>query len=384
MADFRKLTAYMDSLKDDYHIPGCDVVVWKDHRTVYRHPAGERHPGVSMNGTEFYNFYSASKISTMIASLKLIEEGKLSLADPLCKYLPAYTDMKYKGADGQIRPISRPITIEQCMTMTTGMDYEIMPPAVQRVVAKHGDAATTKQIVDAYAEKPLQFDPGTNFFYSLSHDVMGAVIEVVSGMKLGAYLQENVYDPLGITDITFYPTKAQEESMHRYVALEEKKAPQLKQDTFYIRESGIIPSASYESGGGGLVGTVESYGKIMDMLAGGGIGADGKRILKKETVEMCKVNHLNSNQILYGMRAQWPLKNTAYGWGLCGRVMIEPSMSRSPVGEFGWCGAAGCYGLADTQNCLAIFFGMNVLEYTNIIESQVHPAIRDMVYEALV
>ena len=97
MADFSRLDRYMDSLKAEYNVPGCDVSVWKDHKEIYRHWAGERHPGVPMDGTEHYFYYSVSKITTMVATLKLIEEGKLHFDDTVDKFLPAYKNLK----DGQ-------------------------------------------------------------------------------------------------------------------------------------------------------------------------------------------------------------------------------------------------------------------------------------------
>ena len=385
MADFSRLDRYMDSLKAEYNVPGCDVSVWKDHKEIYRHWAGERHPGVPMDGTEHYFYYSVSKITTMVATLKLIEEGKLHFDDTVDKFLPAYKNLTYIAKDGSIKPVSHVMTIEECMLMTSGMDYDLTAEPIKKLLSEYGRKATTRQIMDAFAEKPLLFDPGSDYLYSMSHDLLGAVIEVVSGMSFEEYLQKNIFGPLGISQITFHPSIEVQESMTKYAPTIDEKHNEMVPIGDHIENNVFVVSDGHESGGAGLVGPVWEYIKIMDMLACGGLGAAGERILKPETVDLCTVNRLTQYQIEHGWRKGQPTNFFGYGWGYCGRVLMDGThkYSRSPKGEFGWCGAAGCYGMADVTNGLSIFYGEHCFGFNHVSEAYIHPGIRDLVYDIL-
>lgn len=381
MADFDKLAKFLDSLPGDFSIPGCDLSVWKDHKQIFRHFAGERHPGVPMDGTEFYHYYSCSKLSTMIACLKLIENGQISLSDPLYKYLPEYEIMTYTDENGKECPVTNPITIEHCMTMTAGFGYEYDHPAFKALYHRYGRGFNTRQFVNANSKLPLLFRPGEKFYYSLAHDVLGAVIEVVSGMSFGEYLQTYLYGPLDIYDVSFHPTREQQETLSKYMAEEEKlNAPMIPAGDYNVHNLSI-PSDLIESGGGGLMGPNSSYIKVMDMLAGYGTGYNGNHILKKETVEMCMVNRLTDSQ-REDKKNLWPIKHLEYGWGLCGRVKTDPA-GKTPIGEFGWCGMTGCYALADPINGISMFYTHNVSNYSDITEVMIQPVFRDMVYDIL-
>ena len=382
MADFSVLTAFLDSLPAVFKIPGCDLSVRVNHEEVYRHWAGEKKPGVPMQGDEWYVYYSCSKISTMIASMQLIEQGKIALDDPIYKYLPAYEHMTYKDADGNIKPVSRPITVQDCMTMSAGMTYDWYTPAALAAVEKYGEEITTRQVIDALAEGPLNYDPGTSFMYSYAHDVMGAIVEVVSGMTFGEYLTENIYKPLGITDITFHPTVPEDRFMARYRATVDAPCGDIVPSEIGIVKNDMAFYGKMESGGAALRGTVEAYSLVMDMLANWGVGANGARILKKESVEQFMVNRLSDQQLENSFR-HWGLNIPDYGWGLCGRVKMSEGPSKSPIGEFGWCGAAGCYALADNINHVSIFYGQHILGYGSVVEDLVQPVIKNLVYECL-
>ena len=220
------------------------------------------------------------------------------------------------------------------------------------------------------------FEPGTHYRYSLCHDVLGAVVEVASGMRFSEYLQKNIFDPLGMVDIGFRPN---EEQKSRFSAIYSHKAGNrtCKQVPLVNR---FILGSDYDSGGAGLFSTVDEYMKLITALSLGGTAKNGYKVLSEESVRMMGENRLSDSCInnfvntrLYG-----------YGWGLCGRAHTDPvrSMSLSPIGEFGWDGAAAAFSLIDPVNRISLYFGTHVFgcQYAYHI---IHPTIRNMVYEAL-
>ena len=281
--------------------------------------------------------------------------------------------MKIKDKDGNITDAKNPILIEHLFTMTAGMGYSLTTPEV--VSAAERDASTF-DIVSAMAAEPLYFEPGTHYKYALSHDVLAAVIEVVTGMKFSEYLKKLFFDPLGITDMGFVPTPEQLTrfpSMYKYKTGLSRALDIESKNVYRLSEN-------YESGGAGLFGSVDDYIKIITAVACGGRTPSGEQIFKPETIRLCMVNRL-CEDALDDFVVQ---KFYGYGWGLCGRVHTNPtvSLSRSPVGEFGWDGAAGAFAMIDTKNELAFFFATNVHSCTYVYNI-IHPTLRNLVYECL-
>ena len=370
--DFSKLDLYMEQMVQR-GVPACELSVTKDGECVYRKCVGFSDEAATKPtcNKDIYYIYSATKVLTCISALRLIEEGKLSLDDPVSKYIPEFASAMVKRADGSITPAEKTMTVEHLFLMTGGMTYERDDEAL-----KASPDQSTVGLVRVMAKSPLVFEPGTHYKYSLCHDVLGAVVEVASGMKLSAYMNEIMFKPLGITDIGFFPNEDQKSrisALYRYrngigksVACEE-----------YIRAN---ISNEYESGGGGLFATVDEYMKIITVIACGGTTKDGYRLLKSETIEMMKQNRLcpaaHDDYVVHRL--------FGYGWGLCGRVHMDPVRSglKTPVGEFGWDGAAGALVLMDTENKIAIYYGQHVMKCYQVIYSS-HNAIKNLVYEGL-
>lgn len=372
---FSKLENLIDTMPQR-GIPGCDLAVTVDGAPVFRRSSGysdeQKTKPVSPN--DLYWIFSASKLITCTAAIQLMEQGKLSLDDPVSRYLPAFGELTVQNRDLTTSPCNTPMTILHLFTMTGGMNYDMRNPLLLEAIAKPG--AGTLEIVSAMAKIPLRFEPGTHYRYSFCHDVLGAVVEVVSGMRLSDYLRTHIFEPLGMIETGFHPTQ---EQMSRICASYRFDCgsgiaypiPSENEDRFTPR---------YDSGGGGLFSSVNDYIKFVSALACGGVAKNGARLLRADSVAMMEVNRLCPEALhdfvttrLYG-----------YGWGLCGRVHMNPaySLSRSPVGEFGWDGAAGAYALVDRKNRLALYFAMHV-RGCNYAYHVLHPLIRDLVYEAL-
>ena len=197
------MTEYLDSLIDR-GIPSFDCMVYKNHEMIYHHMGGtiDAEYTKPISGKELYLMFSMTKVQTMVAVMQLVEQGKISLEDEVGKYLPAYQNLTV-AKDGKVETLSVPMKIKHLLSMQSGLDYELDRPGIVRVLKEKGQNATTRELVDAFVESPLKFIPGEHYEYSLSHDVVAAVIEVVSGMSFGEYLKKNIWEPLHMNDTFF-------------------------------------------------------------------------------------------------------------------------------------------------------------------------------------
>lgn len=387
--DFSRLTAYLDRLGEQYGVPGYDLIITRDHETVYRHMGGcSDYDGlVPMNGSELYYIYSATKVITMTAAMQLIQAGKLGLDEPISRYLPEFEHMQVADhcelgkwppeiptLKDPHHPARTPITLRMLMSMTAGFNYEIAGEPILQLKKETGNQADTRQMMGAIAKMPLLFEPGTHYSYSLSHDVTAAVIEAVSGMSFGEYLKKNIFEPLEIDDMYFHPTEVQHSRLMAQYACEADS------NVFHPvpRENSYCLSDRYESGGAGLCCSTEAYSAFLEALANGGVGRTGKQILTPEGIALLSENQLNA-QMLSEFRIPWRME---YGYGLGVRTMMDPVTSRTPVGEFGWDGAAGAYALADPVHHIGIFYAQEILGMIKVYE-EIHPRLRDLAYEAL-
>ncbi|MCQ2428307.1 MAG: beta-lactamase family protein, partial [Clostridia bacterium] len=190
--------------------PMVRVIITKDGKTVYTRSSGFADADKTRRPTadDLYRIYSVSKVCTCTAAMQLVEQGKLGLYDDVAKYIPAFGDMKIQDRNG-IRRAENSMKIWHLFTMTGGMDYDLASDGIKRVLAANPHAGTV-ELCTAMAEKPLFFEPGTRYKYSLCHDVLAAVVEIVSGERFADYCQNHIFEPLGMKDTTFHPTKEQE------------------------------------------------------------------------------------------------------------------------------------------------------------------------------
>ena len=357
--------------------PGCELGVSINGEVVYRKNVGYADHAKTrlLSGNDISWIFSCSKVITCLAAVRILDEGKIALEDPVSKYIPEFAHLTVRDRKtGELRDAATVMTVEHLFTMCGGMNYDIGAAPIKEAAAIEG--AGTLEIVKAMAKIPLSFDPGEHYAYSLCHDVLAAVVEVASGMKFSDYLQKYFFDPLGIKDMGFRPNAEQQSrfcDQFRYFNGTNKAEP-------VARSNNYILSPDYDSGGAGLFCTVDDYLKIITVVANGGVTEDGYTLLSPRAIEMMTTNRLHDVALndfavsrLYG-----------YGWGLCGRVHINPvvSCSKAPIGEFGWDGAANGFSMVDPVNRVALYFGTNVFNSVygyNFI----HPHLRNLVYEAL-
>lgn len=373
--NFSKLDNLIDTLPA-CGIPSCDLAVTYCGETVYRRSAGyaDAEKTCPVSAKDLYYVFSISKITTCVCGMRLVEEGKLCLDDPVSKYLPAYRYLTVKNEKGKPVPAQNVMTIRHLFAMTGGLNYNLNLPSIVR--AKMSEKPDTLTLVNAMAETPLEFEPGTRYMYSLCHDVLAGVIEVVSGMRFADYVQKTVFDPLGMTRTGYHipeELKPRLSELYTYQHGLATSVPTPKANPYIMTDD-------YDSGGAGLYSCVDDQIKLMTVLANGGKTADGYSLLKPETIAMMQVGQLpDSAKPQFG-----PTRLYGYSWGLCGRVHTDPVVSRalSPVGEFGWDGAAGAFALVDPTKRVAIYYGMHAFG-CQYAYHMVHPTIRDLVYTAI-
>ena len=374
--DFSRLTAYLDYLPK-LNVPGCDLAVYRDHELIYRHPAGWRDLAhtAPIQGDETYFLYSATKVFTTCAAMQLIEQEKMRLDDPVSAYLPAYAHLTVKDGDS-VRPAKTVMTVRHLMSMQSGLNYNTETPAIEKAMKDNNQRATTRQLAEAKAEDPLDFDPGTDFQYSFSHDVLAAAIEAVSGQRFSTYLKEHIWEPLGIHGMAM---RMNDELKKRLCPLYsyDPQTYSLKECTLEEIEDRFNPE--FESGGGGMIGGVADYITFADALACGGQGKDGAHILSPEMIQLWSANQLcpKGRQSFDG----WHRIGFSYALGVRTRVNDRIGGPGS-LGEFGWDGAAGAWVMIDPSNRLSAFFGMHVLNYGYNYDV-IHPTLRGLIYEGL-
>jgi len=369
--NFQKLYNYMDEITA-WRIPGADCAVYINNKPVARYTCGysDIKNKTSLSPNALYHIYSSTKLSTCIAGLKLFEQGKFSMSDPLYEYIPEYKDVYLQ--DGT--RAKNAITIKDLFTMTSGITHEIHCPSIMLARRQYGKAITTLEAVRALANEPLYFEPSTYWHYGLSHDVLAAVIEIISGKRFADFAKENIFIPLGMKDTSFHLTDENREKMcprYYYDEQADTYTPVSLTNNFEL-------GPMYDSGGAGIISSVEDYIKLASALANGGLAPNGAQLLKPSTIDMMRTNQL-SDSVIKGFI--WP-HMTEYGYGYGVRTMLTPSLTgaKSPLGEFGWGGAAGSFLLADPDNHLAIYYCQHMMPD---FEEIVHPRIRDIVYECI-
>ena len=336
-----KLTERLDGLLD-IGIPYFDIIVMKDGKCIYRHKNGFLDPEKTkpVTGKEKYFIYSCTKVLTCTAALQLYERGLFSLDDELSKFMPEFAEMKVLTKEG-VRPAKRPILIRHLFNMTAGFGYNVNTPALLKCREETNGECPTREAMKYLAFGPLLFDPGEKWEYSLCHDVLAALVEVISGETFGEYVKKNIFEPLGMSNSSFLSPDPASIVANKYRCTDTGVREMEKKNELVI-------GSKYESGGAGCISTVEDYIKFAEALCHGDV------ILKNETVELMMQNQLDEKQIL----SFWERELYGYGLGV-----------RCPVGkgrlDFGWGGAAGAHFAVDRTNKISVFFATHVRDFSS-------------------
>ena len=355
--NFNALDRYLDSLYAGKNIPGAGCAVTIGGDIVHSHFSGyaDVERGIPFAEDTLVNLYSATKISTVTAGMRLVEKGVLSLDSPAADYLPELGDVTVRREDGSASPAENAMLVRHLFSMSAGFTYDLSAEPVKRLLAENS-SPTTRQAVCAIVREPLAFEPGTRFRYSVCHDVLAAVMEAAAGIPYPEILQRELFDPLGMKDTGFTLGAEQKSRLApEYHGFDGKTG---KARSVVLREGVDMGfGKNYRSGGGGLISSVRDYSKLAAMLSNGGVGAGGERILAPASIDAMRQNQLGPDAMAdFGQMGGW--SKAGYGYGLGVRTLMDPERnnSLSAKGEFGWDGALGCYLLADPENKVGIFY----------------------------
>ena len=383
--NFEYMKNFMDSLTE-WIIPGNSVVIYKDGKKVFEYSSGysDLEKKIKKTGEEQLYIYSCSKVATVTAALQLYEQGKFLLSDPLYEYLPEFKKLYVKDGD-RIKAAENPITIRDLFTMTAGLSYATNTPAFEKARKLTDGKMDTRTVIKCLAEEPLLFEPGARWNYSLCHDVLAVLAEVVSGMRFSEYMKKHIFEPLDMNNSYYHaPNDVIISPQYIYEIQDTKNIVELQQKE---HTTGVVKRAygnelvfgeNYDSGGAGIITTVDDYAKFAAALANSGTGLNNNRILSSATVKLMKTNQLNEAQ---RKTMNWR-RLRGYGYGLGVRTLIDKaeSGSNSSIGEIGWGGAAGATIIADTEEKVALFYAHHML---NPQEEYYQPRLRNVLYSCL-
>ena len=390
-----RIATWMQGYVDTRRFAGCSVLIVQGGQEVYYHDCGLRDvaQGLPFERDTVARIYSMTKPVTSIALMMLAERGLFHLDAPVSDFIPAFADAQCLvpgAADiSQTEPCAPP-TLHQLLTHTSGLSYPFNPGIVAQVMEAEdiyfrGNQGTLAGMADKLAALPLAFRPGSRWEYSVSIDVLGRVVEVVSGKTLEDFFISEIFDPLGMNETRFsVPPGALDRFAAAYTPLAGNSfdlgAAQTGADSLRqvdSAEKSPFLKADMFSGGGGLVGTIDDYLKFTEMLRTGGQG-----LIAPHTLGFMMRNHLPGDIASMGPKsfAEQPMEGM--GFGLGGAVVLDPARARVPgsVGDFSWGGMASTFFWLDPVHELSVIF------FTQLMPSSSYPArsqLKALVHGAL-
>ena len=386
-----RIKTWMQGYVDDGRLPGATTLVARHGKVVFRECLGygdlELKKPLAHNS--ILRFYSMTKPVTAVAVMMLYEQGLFQLDDRLSDFIPAFGKMQVyqSGSDDSMvtTPATTPMTIHHLLTHTAGLTYGVENEGgVPGLYAKnstdfHPGDGPLESVVERLAEIPLEFEPGTRWEYSVSFDVLGRLVEVVSGQPLDLFLEENIFNPLGMGDTGFFvPESKQDRFVSLYQCTPKARLSLLES----VEGSPLIGKVETLSGGGGLVSTLEDYFRFIEMLRNKG-ALDGHRLLGRKSVDLMTSNHMPGDLAAMGQPTFCETTFEGMGFGLGMSVLIDPARAKilGTPGEYAWGGYASTAFWVDPVEDMTVIF------LTQLIPSSTYPIRRELrvlAYQALI
>jgi CubicO group peptidase (beta-lactamase class C family) len=391
-ARLRRITEHFGATYVDAgKIAGCQITVVRGGHVAYHHSLGlmDRERSIPMADDAIFRIYSMTKPIASVALMQLYERGMFQLLDPVRRYIPEWSTQKVglvedDGSVTLVKP-ERPMNMRDVLMHTTGLPGGLFPD--NPIDAAFGEARaalageqTLESVTALLAEHPLKFHPGTHWNYGISTDIVGRLVEILSGFRFDEYLRRELFEPLGMVDTGFY---VPEGSLPRLAACYQYRpanTPALMEGPF---ANAILRPRSYLSGAGGLASTTNDYVAFCQMLANGG-QLGGRRVLGRKTLELMTVNHLPGGATLQDMAVGGfgEANFEGVGFGLGFAVGLGPAATgmAGSGGEFYWGGAAStAFWVDPAEDLFAVFM-------TQLFPSVAYPfraQLRALVYQAI-
>lgn len=391
----QRITGHFKRYVDDGRLPGWLIAVSRAGRVAFLETYGlrDKEAGLPVEADTIFRIYSMTKPVTSVAVMLLWEEGAFELTAPIGKFIPAFEKARVyvrgSAPNPLTAPVREPITIQHLLTHTSGLTYGFHHAhAVDEMYRARGfeigwpAGVTLEAGVDVLAQVPLLFEPGSEWNYSNSHEVLGRLVEVVAGRPLDEFLEERIFAPLGMRDTAFWVRG--EEARQRTAALYAVHPSLPGPFRWDATGDQAFTKPSFLAGGGGLVSTAGDYHRFMRMLLGKG-ELDGVRLLAPRSVEYMTRNHLPGNADLasFGRPLFSETTYAGVGFGFGVQVVVDPVRYGLPAnpGEYAWGGAATTTFFIDPRDELMGIF------MTQLMPSSTHPVrteLRQLVYSARV
>ena len=389
-----RIDSHFAQYVDDGRLAGWQVAVTRRGETVHASTYGlrDREAGLPVEPDTLWRIYSMTKAVTSVAAMQLWEQGRFELTDEVSRYIPSFADVRVYAKGSSQKPFTvpatEPVRIWHLLTHTAGLTYGFTHTAVADAVYRARgyewgvppgtDLATA---CDAWASMPLLFQPGSAWGYSVATDVLGRLVEVVSGQPLDAYLRDHVTGPLGMVDTSFW---AEPERASRLAALYTPNPADGRAVRLDAFGAAALTEPVFLSGGGGLVSTAADYARFTQLMLRGG-ELDGVRLLGSRTVRLMTENHLpgglDLGALSTGGFAETTFEGVGFGLGFAVQLDPRPAKTLASRGEYFWGGAASTAFWVDPVEEITVLF------MTQLLPSSTHPIrpqLRQLVYSALV
>ena len=366
----KDLTALLERIREEDHLPGIDCSVWHHHEPVFRHMSGveDLETGAPITENTLYNIYSNTKVITCVAAMQLYERGLFLLEDKLERFFPEFSHMQVLQPDGTLKSAERSITIRDLFRMSAGIgDGSDYAEAVTQFYMETGGACPGEALPKYLAREPLLFEPGTKFLYGICHEVLAALIAKLSGEGFGQYLKNHIFQPLGMDNTAFSLKECRSQHLANQYRWDSAAGTMVSLGSANC----LIPPFLKESASGGLISSVDDYMKFQEALCRENV------LLSKRTTDLMRLDQLGGT-----MREGYGATPLGMGYGLGVRTTINQAALGAPVGfgPYGWSGAAGTYGSIDPENEITIFYAQHVF---GVDGERSHARVRNLIYSAL-
>jgi CubicO group peptidase (beta-lactamase class C family) len=390
-ARLENVTRVVHRAVDEGRVPGGMTLVGRRGKVAYFDTYGsmDLEAGKALAEDTIFRIYSMTKPLTSVAIMMLYEEARYQLDDPISRFIPAFANQRVYvgGSRGKMEtvPAAREITFRDLLTHTSGLTYGFMEATPvdgyyrSNRIDFQTQETTLKELVEKAAEAPLLAHPGTRWNYSIATDVLGYLVEVISGVPFETYLKERVIDPLGLVDTDFHVPETKHARLAANYAPDGKGGLQLIDDP---AQSRYLRPRTVNSGGGGLVSTAADYARFCQFMLNKGT-LDGKRLLGRKTMELMTSNHLKGDMADMGTARFSETTYEGIGFGLGFSVMIDPAKAQilGTPGEYAWGGAASTAFWCDPAEEMFVVF------LTQLMPSSTHPfrrELRVLTYQSIV